>query len=106
LSCTFTIIGLILLLLLLLLSQDHDKLGKQGDIVTVKAGHARYTLFPQGIADYAIPSVLRDMKVGTEPAAAAAAAFKTQVTLFSRTRAIVAVMRNYFVTSRARQADV
>uniref|UniRef100_A0A383V847 Large ribosomal subunit protein bL9c n=1 Tax=Tetradesmus obliquus TaxID=3088 RepID=A0A383V847_TETOB len=46
----------------MVLLQDHEKLGKQGDIVTVKAGHARYTLFPQGIADYAIPSVVRDMK--------------------------------------------
>jgi ribosomal protein L9 len=59
----------LLLLLLLLLLQDYERLGKQGDIVTVKAGHARYTLFPQGIADYAIPSVLRDLQV--KPAAAA-----------------------------------
>jgi ribosomal protein L9 len=48
--------------------QDHEKLGKQGEIVTVKAGHARYTLFPQGIADYAIPSVIRDLKVITAAA--------------------------------------
>eukprot|EP00879_Flechtneria_rotunda_P006815 GHRR01007159.1.p1 GENE.GHRR01007159.1~~GHRR01007159.1.p1 ORF type:complete len:274 (+),score=98.49 GHRR01007159.1:140-961(+) len=44
----------------MVLLKDHPKLGKRGDIVTVKAGHARYTLFPQGLADYAIPSVLRD----------------------------------------------
>jgi ribosomal protein L9 len=60
-----------MLLLLLLPPQDYERLGKQGDIVTVKAGHARYTLFPQGIADYAIPSVLRDLQVN--PAAAVAA---------------------------------
>jgi ribosomal protein L9 len=63
-----------MLLLLLLPPQDYERLGKQGDIVTVKAGHARYTLFPQGIADYAIPSVLRDLQVNSSSAAAARAA--------------------------------
>lgn len=43
--------------------QDHDKLGKRGNLVQVKAGYARYTLFPQGIADYAIQSVMKNLWV-------------------------------------------
>lgn len=35
-----------------LLSQDHARLGKQGDIIQVKAGHARNQLHPQGTAEY------------------------------------------------------
>ena len=45
--------------------QDHDKLGKAGDIVDVKAGYARNTLFPRGVADYAVPSVIQDLRVST-----------------------------------------
>lgn len=30
----------------------------------VKAGHARHELFPQGLADYAVPSVINEFKVG------------------------------------------
>lgn len=43
--------------------QDHEHLGSRGDIVEVKAGHARQTLFPKGEADYAVPSVLRQLQV-------------------------------------------
>eukprot|EP00775_Hariotina_reticulata_P013448 gene13448-13574_t len=41
---------------------DHQRLGQAGDIIKVKAGHARYILFPRGEADYAVPSVLRQLK--------------------------------------------
>lgn len=46
--------------------QDHKKLGKAGDLIDVKAGHARYTLFPHGVADYAVPSVIRDLRVSSK----------------------------------------
>lgn len=44
--------------------QDHEHLGSKGDIVEVKPGHARHTLFPKGEADYAVPSVIKQLKVG------------------------------------------
>lgn len=44
--------------------QDHPKLGSAGDEVTVKAGYARHTLYPSKVADYAVPGVLRRMRVG------------------------------------------
>jgi hypothetical protein len=53
--------------------QDHHQLGQAGDIVKVKAGHARYILFPRGEADYAMPAVLKQLKVKGAAAAAAAA---------------------------------
>ncbi|MBC7185649.1 MAG: 50S ribosomal protein L9 [Calditrichaeota bacterium] len=42
-----------------ILKQDHDKLGKAGDVVEVKAGYARNFLLPRGIAVEATPSNLR-----------------------------------------------
>jgi hypothetical protein len=44
--------------------QDHDHLGSKGDIVEVKPGFARHHLFPSGEADYAVPSVLKQLRVG------------------------------------------
>ncbi len=43
--------------------QDHPKLGSAGEVVTVKAGYARHSLYPTKAADYATPGVLRVMKV-------------------------------------------
>jgi hypothetical protein len=49
--------------------------------VQVKAGHARQTLFPKGEADYAVPSVLKQLQVrnfkSTSVAAGASAAAVT-----------------------------
>lgn len=39
-----------------LLRQDHENLGKRGDVVSVKNGFARNFLFPRGIALEATPS--------------------------------------------------
>lgn len=39
-----------------LLRQDHENLGKRGDVVSVKNGFARNYLFPRGIALEATPS--------------------------------------------------
>lgn len=44
--------------------QDHEHLGSKGDIVEVKPGFARHHLFPSGEADYAVPSVLKQLRVG------------------------------------------
>jgi hypothetical protein len=44
-------------------AQDHEHLGSKGDIVEVAAGHARHHLFPNGEADYAVPSVIKSLKV-------------------------------------------
>lgn len=46
-----------------MLLKDHEHLGSRGDIVEVKAGYARHDLFPKGEADYAVPSVIRQLKV-------------------------------------------
>jgi hypothetical protein len=43
--------------------QDHPKLGAAGEVVSVKAGYARHSLYPSRIADYAVPGVLRKMRV-------------------------------------------
>ena len=43
--------------------QDHPNLGSTGEVVDVAAGYARHSLFPQQIADYAVPGVLRRMRV-------------------------------------------
>jgi hypothetical protein len=43
--------------------QDHPKLGPAGEVVTVRAGYARHSLYPQRVADYAVPGVLRRMRV-------------------------------------------
>jgi len=53
--------------------QDHPHLGERGQIVHVKPGYARQTLFPQQVADYALPEVLRQLQVrrcGAAPPAA------------------------------------
>lgn len=47
----------------MVLLKDHEHLGSRGDIVEVKAGYARHDLFPKGEADYAVPSVIRQLKV-------------------------------------------
>jgi hypothetical protein len=53
----------------MVLLRDHEHLGQQGDLVTVRAGYARHTLFPNGQADYAVPMVLRELQVcGALPA--------------------------------------
>jgi hypothetical protein len=44
-------------------AQDHPKLGRAGEVVTVKAGYARHSLFPKRLGDYAVPGVLRRMRV-------------------------------------------
>ncbi|KIZ05144.1 hypothetical protein MNEG_2816 [Monoraphidium neglectum] len=44
------------------LLQDHPKLGAAGEVVSVKAGYARHSLYPSRIADYAVPGVLRKMR--------------------------------------------
>ena len=43
--------------------QDHEHLGQRGEVVSVAAGYARQALFPRRIADYAVPSVLRELQV-------------------------------------------
>ncbi|MDZ7271065.1 MAG: 50S ribosomal protein L9 [candidate division KSB1 bacterium] len=42
-----------------ILKQDHEKLGKAGDVVEVKPGYARNYLLPRGIALAATPSNLK-----------------------------------------------
>jgi hypothetical protein len=44
-------------------AQDMKHLGSKGDIVEVKAGHARHHLFPNREADYAVSSLLKRLKV-------------------------------------------
>lgn len=44
------------------LLKDHPKLGSAGEVVAVKAGRARHSLFPSKEADYAIPGVLKRLR--------------------------------------------
>lgn len=45
-----------------ILLTDHEKLGKQGDVITVKPGYARNYLVPQGVAIAATRSNLKSLE--------------------------------------------
>ncbi|HLS89471.1 MAG TPA: 50S ribosomal protein L9 [Sphingobacteriaceae bacterium] len=45
-----------------ILLMDHEKLGKQGEVVTVKPGYARNYLVPQGLAVPATKSNLKNLE--------------------------------------------
>ena len=45
-----------------ILRQDFDKLGKEGDIIEVKNGHARNFLLPKGIAYPATPGSMKKLE--------------------------------------------
>ena len=45
-----------------ILRQNVDKLGRVGDVVEVKAGHARNLLFPQGFAYPATPGSVKKLE--------------------------------------------
>ena len=48
--------------MVVVLQQDHEKLGRKGDIIQVKRGYGRNILIPQGIADYASDEQIRMVK--------------------------------------------
>jgi large subunit ribosomal protein L9 len=46
-----------------ILLTDVDRLGHEGDVVEVRAGHARNLLIPRGLAAKATPGALRDLQL-------------------------------------------
>lgn len=60
-----------------ILLMDHEKLGKQGEVVTVKPGYARNYLVPQGLA---IPATKNNLKNLEQQLAAAAKRVQRELT--------------------------